>query len=111
MFGFLDGAINEVFDILSYIRDNGDMVAFLVLAAIGIVAALFVVTDTEPMRSAFYLALVFVVVAVVFFFLEAEFMAIVQLFVYVGAITILFAFSIMLTRRYIMKPEGDDNDD
>jgi NADH-quinone oxidoreductase subunit J len=111
MFGFLDGIINELSDILSYILANGDMVAFLIVAAIGIVAAIFVVTDTEPMRSAFYLALVFVVVAVVFFFLEAEFMAIVQLLVYVGAITILFAFSIMLTRRYIMNPGGDDNDD
>ena len=111
MFEFLNGVFNEVSDVLSYILANGDMVAFLIVAAIGITAAIFVVTDKEPMRSAFYLALVFVIVAFVFFFLEAEFMAVVQLFVYVGAITILFAFSIMLTRRYIMEPGGDDNDD
>ena len=47
----------------------------------------------------------------VFIILEAEFMAIIQMFVYVGAITILFAFSIMLTRRYIMKSGGDTDDE
>ena len=45
-------------------------------------------------------------VGFVYFFLEAEFIGVIQILVYVGAITILFAFSIMLTRRYIMK-KGD----
>ncbi len=98
-------------DFVSYVWGNLDLVAFLVVAAIGIAAALFVVTNKEPMRSAFYLALVFVTVAVMFFFLEAEFMAMVQMFVYVGAITILFSMSIMLTRRYIMESGGDEHDD
>ena len=102
---------NVVWDYLSYLQSNIDLVIFLVIAAVGVTAALFVVTDKEPMHSAFYLALVFVMVAIMFFLLEAEFMAIIQLFVYVGAITILFAFSIMLTRRYIMKPGGDEHDD
>lgn len=102
---------NEFTDYLGYLGNNGDLVMFLAVAAIGITAALFVVTDKEAMHSAFYLALVFVVVAVVFLFLEAEFMAIIQLFVYVGAITILFAFSIMLTRRYIMKSGGGNDDE
>ena len=63
----------------------------------------YVVTDKEVVHSAFYLALVFLCVGFVFFFLEAEFIGVVQILVYVGAITILFAFSIMLTRRFIMK--------
>ena len=58
--------------------------------------------------TAFYLALVFLCVGFTYFFLEAEFIGVVQILVYVGAITILFAFSIMLTRRYIMKKEGDE---
>lgn len=102
---------DKVWDYLSYLQSNMDLIIFLAIAAIGVTAALFVVSHKEPMRSAFYLALVFVMVAIMFYLLEAEFMAIIQMFVYVGAITILFAFSIMLTRRYIMEPEGDEHDD
>ncbi|MBR2093724.1 MAG: NADH-quinone oxidoreductase subunit J, partial [Candidatus Methanomethylophilaceae archaeon] len=42
--------------------------------------------------------------------LEAEFVGVIQLLVYVGAITILFAFSIMLTRRKIMNKGGDSDE-
>lgn len=105
------GLINDVWngftDICQYIWDNQDLLAFLILAGIAIAAAIYVVTDKEVVHSAFYLALVFVCVAVTYFFLEAEFIGVIQMLVYVGAITILFAFSIMLTRRYIMKTEGD----
>jgi NADH-quinone oxidoreductase subunit J len=109
MFEF--GITDKFMDFMSYIGSNIDLLIFFAVAAIGVTAALFVVTDKEPMHSAFYLALVFVIVAVMFYLLEAEFMAIVQLFVYVGAITILFAFSIMLTRKYIIKSGGDEHDD
>lgn len=97
-------------DILQYIWNNGDLVAFLVLAGIAIAAAVYVVTDKEVIHSAFYLSLVFVCVAFTYFFLESEFLGVVQMLVYVGAITILFAFSIMLSRRYIMKTGGDSDE-
>lgn len=93
---------------LNYIWCNGDLVAFLILAAIGVAAAIYVVTDKQAMHSAFYLALVFVTVAVTYFFLEAEFIGVIQMLVYVGAITILFAFCIMLTRRYIQEESGSN---
>jgi NADH-quinone oxidoreductase subunit J len=93
--------------VMGYLWVNSDLVAFVVLAAIAIAAALYVVTAKEVVHSAFYLALVFVCVAVTYFFLEAEFIGVIQMLVYVGAITILFAFSIMLTRRYIMRAEDD----
>lgn len=93
---------------LQYIWANPDLVAFVVLAAISIAAAIYVVIDKLPVHSAFYLALVFVTVAVTYFFLEAEFIGVIQLLVYVGAITILFAFSIMLTRKYINEEDFDD---
>ena len=92
----------------AYLLDNLDLVAFMILAAIAVLAAIYVVTDKEVVHSAFYLALVFLCVGFVYFFLETEFIGVVQILVYVGAITILFAFSIMLTRRYIMKKEGDE---
>lgn len=108
---FIGNVWTEFTNYLQYLCNNVDLIIFLAVAAIGITAALFVVTDKEAMHSAFYLALVFVIVAMVFIVLEAEFMAIIQMFVYVGAITILFAFSIMLTRRYIMKSGGDTDDE
>ena len=95
--------------IWTYLVDNTDAVAFIILAAITIIAALYVVRSKEIMHSAFYLALVFVCVAATYYFLNAEFIGVIQLIVYVGAITILFAFSVMLTRRTIMT--GGDKDE
>ena len=85
------------------------LIAFAIIALIAIVAALYVVTSKEVMHSAFYLAFVFVCVAATYYFLNAEFIGAVQVVVYVGAITILYAFSIMLTRRTIK--EGGDTDE
>ena len=104
----LDSVVNGFWDVLHYMTDNPDATAFAVLAAITIASAIFVVTSDEVVHSAFYLALTFVCVAITYFFLEAEFIGVVQLMVYVGAITIMFAFSIMLTRRTIMKRRDED---
>jgi len=106
----LNGMWSWFADAMGYLWTNADLVAFIGLAIIGIVAALYVVTAKEVVHSAFYLALVFVCVAVTYFFLESEFIGVIQMLVYVGAITILFAFSIMLTRRYIMRAEGDKDE-
>ena len=95
-------------DTVTYLVDNTDVIAFAIIALIAIAEALYVVTSKEVMHSAFYLALVFVCVAATYYFLEAEFVGVIQLIVYVGAITILFAFSIMLTRRTIMEGEDDE---
>ena len=105
----IDDIWSGVCDFASYVWGNADLVAFLCLAAIGITAAIYVVADKLPVHSAFYLALVFVCVAATYYFLEAEFIGVIQLIVYVGAITMLFAFSIMLTRRTIMT--GGDKDE
>jgi NADH-quinone oxidoreductase subunit J len=104
---FIDSIVNLFWDILGYVSDNPDAIAFIALAAVMIASAIFVVISKEVVHSAFYLALTFVCVAITYFFLEAEFIGVVQLMVYVGAITIMFAFSIMLTRRKIMGG-GDD---
>lgn len=94
-------------DAISTLWTNLDAVAFIILAAIAIAAAILVVTSKEIMHSAFYLALVFTCVAVTYFFLNAEIVGVIQMMVYVGAITILFAFSVMLTRRTIVGEEDD----
>ena len=100
----------EVVNFCHYCYDNLDLVAFLILAAVTVLAALKVVHDKEVMHSAFYLALVFLCVGLFYFFLEAEFLGVIQMLVYVGAITILFAFSVMLTRRYIVTKEDDSDE-
>ncbi|MDD2626106.1 MAG: NADH-quinone oxidoreductase subunit J [Candidatus Methanomethylophilus sp.] len=92
----------------NYVWSNGDLLAFLIVAALGVAAAIYVVTEKQSMHSAFYLALVFVTVAVTYFFLEAEFIGAIQLLVYVGAITILFAFCIMVTKRRVKGDEFDE---
>lgn len=110
MMEFLGDIWNGFCNVMGYLWVNSDLVAFVVLAAIAIAASIYVVTVKEVVHSAFYLALVFVCVAVTYFFLEAEFIGVIQMLVYVGAITILFAFSIMLTRRYIMRTECDSDE-
>ena len=105
------GGIGTFFkSIIAYLCKNPDVIGFSVVSLIAIVAALYVVTSKEIMHSAFYLALVFVCVAITYYFLEAEFIGAVQLIVYVGAITMLFAFSIMLVRRTIMSKRGDNDE-
>lgn len=104
----IDTVWNGLIGFGCYLLDNLDLVAFMILAAIMVLAAIYVVTDKEVVHSAFYLALVFFTVGVAYFFLEAEFIGVIQVLVYVGAITILFAFSIMLTRKYILEDDSDE---
>ena len=103
----VNSAISWLGDAVDAVLNNMAAVAFVILAVIAILAALKVVTSKEIMHSAFYLALVFTCVAVTYYFLNAELVGVVQMMVYVGAITILFAFSIMLTRRTIVGEEDD----
>lgn len=73
-------------------------VAFWVLSIVAIGAALGVVLIRDLFRAALLLALVFFTVAAFFVLLSAEFLAVVQVLIYVGAISILFIFAVMLTR-------------
>ena len=79
---------------------------FYVIAAVMVAAALVVVTNRNVVRSALALIVVFAGVAAQFILLAAEFVAITQVLVYIGAITVLMLFGIMLTRSRI----GRDND-
>ncbi len=74
-------------------------VAFWVLAVASVAAALGVVLLRDVFRSALLLVGVFLAVAGLFVILSAEFLAVVQVLIYVGAISILVIFAIMLTRE------------
>ena len=78
-------------------------VVFIILSIITLGAALAVVTSKNLFHSALFLILSFVGVAGLYILLEAGFLAAVQILVYVGAISILIIFAIMLTRRLMAK--------
>ena len=69
---------------------------FLLLATVAIVSGLTVVVTRSPIHSALALMVCFVQVAAVFLLLRAPLLAVIQMFVYVGAIIILFLFVIMM---------------
>ena len=71
--------------------------SFYAIAALAIIFALGVVSSRNIFHCAIYLALALFCVAGVYLFLDAEFLAVVQILIYVGAIVTLFLFSIMLT--------------
>jgi NADH-quinone oxidoreductase subunit J len=84
-------------------------IAFGALALVMGVSAIRVVTTKNVVHAALYLVLVLAGVAGIFVLLAAEFLAIVQILVYIGAIVVLFLFGIMLTRAPIGKNTELDN--
>ena len=85
-------------------------IAFGALALVMCFSALRVVTAKNVVHAALYLVLVLSGVAGIFILLAAEFLAIVQVLVYIGAIVVLFLFGIMLTRAPIGKSNELDNE-
>src|SRR5919205_1126048 len=75
------------------------MVIFLVLAIFTLAAGVMVVTVKNIIHSALWLIASFFGVAALYLLMEAEFIAVVQVLIYVGAISILVLFAIMLTRH------------
>ncbi len=74
-------------------------IAFWILAVVGIAAAMAVVSLRNIFRAALALVICFLVVAGIYITLSADFLAAVQILVYVGAISILIILGIMLTRE------------
>lgn len=72
------------------------MVEFYILAFVTIVSAVFVVTAEKPVHSVVGLLVHFAALAILFFTLAAEFLAVIQIIVYSGAILMLFVFVIAL---------------
>lgn len=69
---------------------------FYMLAAITVFAALRVITATNPIHAALFLVLAFFNTGGIWLLLEAEFLAIVLVMVYVGAVMVLFLFVVMM---------------
>ncbi|HQC28483.1 MAG TPA: NADH-quinone oxidoreductase subunit J [Methylotenera sp.] len=71
-------------------------IVFYVLATILLYAAVSVITTRNPVYAALYLVLAFFTAAGIWLLLEAEFLAITLVLVYVGAVMVLFLFVVMM---------------
>jgi NADH-quinone oxidoreductase subunit J len=78
---------------------TGEFVAFFALAVCAIIGAVMAINFTKVVHTALSLAFTFIALAGLYVLLEAEFIAFVQVLLYVGAITILMIFGIMMTKH------------
>jgi NADH-quinone oxidoreductase subunit J len=69
---------------------------FLIFAILSIISAAMTIAASNPVHSVFYLIFTFVNVSALFFLLGVEFLAVIFLIVYVGAVSILFLFVVMM---------------
>ena len=83
-------------------------VAFIVLAVIGTLAAFRLVTTRNVVHAALSLVVTLAMVGGVYLVLAAEFLAWVQVIIYVGAIVVLLLFSLMLTKAPIGRDSLDN---
>ena len=85
---------------MEFLTANGADLLFYVFAALAVAGAVGVVTLRNPMYGAISLLLTFLSVAALFLLRNAEFVGIVQIFVYGGGIMVLFLFVIMLVNLH-----------
>lgn len=78
---------------------TADKSIFLITGILILASAIMVVTTRKLIHAALWLVVSLFGVAVLYAILQAGFLAVVQVVVYIGAIAILFIFAVMLTRR------------
>lgn len=71
-------------------------IVFYVFAGVAILSALMVVTQNNPVRCVLFLVLTFFASSVLWILAEAEFLALILVLVYVGAVMTLFLFVVMM---------------
>lgn len=79
-----------------------EQIIFLLVAGLVLGSAFLVVTSRNLVHAALWLISALFGIAVLFALLDAAFLAVVQVVVYIGAIAILFIFAVMLTRREML---------
>ncbi|MDE3097107.1 MAG: NADH-quinone oxidoreductase subunit J [Chloroflexota bacterium] len=83
------------------ITDTGIVVAFYVIGITTVASALMVAAVRDLIHAVLFLVLSFVGVAGIYVVLSADFVAVAQILIYAGAISVLLVFAVMLT------PAGD----
>ena len=86
-------------------------IIFIITSVLLLLSAFMVVTTRNLVRSALWLIAALFMTGVVYVLLDAGFLAVVQIVVYIGAIAILFIFAVMLTRRVMQDtgPQSNSN--
>ena len=69
---------------------------FYLFAAIAVAAGFMVISSRNPVHSVLYLILAFFTSAALFVLMAAEFLAMIMLIVYIGAVAVLFLFVVMM---------------
>ncbi|MEQ1589246.1 MAG: NADH-quinone oxidoreductase subunit J [Gallionella sp.] len=82
---------------------NFETVVFYVFAALTVFAALRVITARNPVHAVLFLVLAFISSSGIWLLLEAEFLAITLVLVYVGAVMVLFLFVVMMLDINLVK--------
>jgi NADH-quinone oxidoreductase subunit J len=80
-----------------------ELLAFLAIAAITVLLSALVVYSNNIIHSALYLLGCFAGVAALYITLNAPFVGVAQVLVYIGAVGVLMLFAVMLTRKTIME--------
>ena len=78
---------------------SGSTIIFYLLAALTLVCGVLSVTTRQIFRAAIYLLFSLIGIAGIYFWLQYEFIAAVQIVVYAGGIAVLIIFSIFLTQQ------------
>jgi len=78
---------------------SGSTIIFYMLAALTLVSGVLAVTTRQIFRAAIFLLFSLIGIAGLFFWMQYDFVAAVQIVVYVGGITVLIIFSIFLTQQ------------
>ena len=84
---------------------SGQFIAFFILSLLTIGGAVFMISFTKVVHQVVALAFTFLSIAGLYVLLEAEFVAVSQILVYSGAISILMLFGIMLTKHNAQEVE------
>ena len=90
--------------------ETAQNVSFWIIAIVMAAAAIGVVTMKNIVHAALALVIVLAGVAAQYILLQAEFLGIVQVLIYIGAVIVLFLFGIMLTRAPMRRSAEYDND-
>ncbi|WP_071393301.1 NADH-quinone oxidoreductase subunit J [Bacillus tuaregi] len=78
---------------------SGEFLAFIILALIAVSGGVLLLNLTKVVHMVLALVATFISIAGIYILLSAEFLAVVQILIYSGAITIIMLFGIMLTRH------------
>src|SRR2546430_17683187 len=76
------------------------------MSAFEVIGSVLVVINKRIVRAAFWLAMTLVTIGAIYLLFLSEFVFLIQILVYAGAVPVLMVFGIMLTRRTIMEEPG-----